>query len=320
MSKSSNKLSQLEGKIWFNGEFVPWQEAKVHVLSHGLHYGTGVFEGVRAYATPKGPAIFRLRDHTTRLFNSAKIVSMELPYGYEELIEAQLDVVAHNNLSDAYIRPLAFYDDTSLGLTISPAHGVNLAIAAWDLGPYLGEEGLKKGIDVCVSSLRRPATSATMLHAKICGNYINSVLAKAEAASNGYAEALLLDQEGYMSEGSGENLFALLDGVLTTPTLESALTGITRDTVMGIARELGIPLEVRRIARDELYCAEEAFLTGTAAEVTPIASIDRRPLGAGSRGPVTERLQAAYFATVTGEREGSAKYLSYIDAKRRKAA
>ena len=319
MSTTSNKLSDCEGKIWFNGEIIPWREAKVHVLTHALHYGTGVFEGVRAYDTPDGPAIFRLEEHTTRLFNSAKIISMKLPFSYEQIFEAQLDIVAKNALSNAYVRPIAFFDDTSLGISVQK-HDVNMAIAAWEWGAYLGKEGLEKGIDVCISSFRRPATSATMLHAKVCGNYINSVLAKQEASQNGYAEALLLDQEGYLSEGSGENVFVLFDGVLTTPAPESALTGITRNTVMQLASELGIPSEVRRIARDELYYAEEAFLTGTAAEVTPIASVDRKTLGEGKRGPITSKLQSEYFATVTGKREGSAKYLSYIDSKRRKAA
>ena len=319
MNNKTNKLSLLEGSIWFNGEFVKWQNAKFHVLSHGLHYGTGVFEGVRAYETPKGSAIFRLNDHTNRFFDSAKIVGIDIPYSFDEINQAQLDVVSANNLSNAYIRPLAFLDDTSLGLTVNQ-HETNVIIAAMNWGAYLGTEGLEKGIAVGISSFRRPDPLATMIHAKVTGNYINSVLANQEAINNGYEEALLLDKNGYVAEGSGENIFLVFNNKLVTPTCESSLNGITRQTICELAKNLDIPITERQIARDELYIADEAFFTGTAAEVTPIRQIDNVKLGNGSRGPITKKIQKMYFDCVQGKLDGYDHYLALNETEAKKVA
>ena len=311
MTEKEEKLSRLQGEIWFDGKFTNWQEATTHVLSHGLHYGTGVFDGVRAYATSTGPAIFRLPEHTNRLLTSAKIIGMEIPYSYQQLYDAQLQAVAINNLDDAYIRPLAFYDSTSLGISVQN-HEVHVCIATWKWGPYLGKEALEKGIHVGVSSFRRPDPNGAMCHAKVCGNYINSVLAKQEAQRAGFAEALLLDSAGCISEGSGENIFVVFGDQLVTPYVHSALNGITRQTIMQLAQDLGIEVREHQLARDELYGADEAFFTGTAAEVTPICMVDHRAIGSGKPGPVTQKIQETYFNCVQGKDERYEDWLTHV--------
>ncbi len=308
-------MTQRSGKLWLNGRLVPAASAKVHVLTHGLHYGTGVFEGVRAYATEHGPAIFRLQDHTRRLLASARVVGMKIPHAFAQLCAAQLSVVKENRLQDAYIRPVAFYADGGLGINVAN-HKVVTVVAAFAFGAYLGKAGVEKGIDVGVSSFRRPDPAGTMVHAKVCGNYINSVMALAEAKRNGYAEAVMLDKDGYLSEGSGENIFLKLNGELVTPTTEASLNGITRQTIIEIAAGLGVEVVERRIARDEIYAAEEAFFTGTAAEVTPIASVDGVKIGTGRRGRLTKKLQQAYFDCVRGRHALSEKHLTYVPRKR----
>ncbi len=300
-----------DGLIWFDGEMVPWREARVHVLTHTLHYGMGVFEGVRAYAAEKGAAIFRLDAHTDRLFRSAHIMNMPMPFSKDELNDAQRAVVRENGLSSAYIRPMAFYGSEGMGLRADNLK-VHVMVAAWEWGAYLGEDGLARGIRVRTSSYTRHHVNVTMCKAKANGHYINSMLALAEAQRDGYDEALLLDVEGFVAEGSGENIFIVRDGVIHTPDLTSALDGITRATIIELAEEMGYRVEVRRITRDEVYVADEAFFTGTAAEVTPIREVDGRAIGAGRRGPVTERLQTRYFDVVHGrapEREG---WLDYV--------
>ena len=279
-------FSDRDGVIWMDGEMVPWREAKVHVLTHSLHYGLGCFEGLRAYATDTGLAVFRLEDHTRRFFNSAKILQMNIPFTARELNQAQLQVVRENHLKTAYIRPLAFYGAEGMGLRADTL-SVHVAIAAWEWGAYLGEEGLRKGIRIRTSSYTRHHPNAAMSKAKANGQYINSILALQEALACGVDEALLLDNQGYVAEGSGENFFMVLDGVIYTPDLSAALPGITRATVIELAAELKIPVRERRITRDEVYVCDEAFFTGTAAEVTPIRELDGRRIGAGERGPVT---------------------------------
>lgn len=289
-----------EGKtIWMDGALVPWGEAKVHVLTHALHYGMGVFEGVRCYQGERGGAIFRLADHTRRLLRSAHILRLRVPYGFEELNRATVETVRANGLTACYIRPIAFLGDGAMGL-YAPENPVHVAIAAWPWGSYLGEEGLVSGIRVQTSSFARHHVNASMTRAKACGYYVNSVLAKMDAKSAGFDEALLLDVDGYVAEGAGENLFIVRDGVIATPPLGSTLEGITRDTILTLAREHGHAVVERRLTRDDVYAADEAFLTGTAAEVTPIRELDFRTIGAGKRGPVTEALQAAYFDAVHG--------------------
>jgi branched-chain amino acid aminotransferase len=300
-----------DGFIWHNGEMVPWREAKVHVLTHTLHYGMGVFEGVRAYETERGPAIFRLEEHTARLFNSAHILGMRLPYDRETLNAAQCDAVRENGLSSAYIRPMCFYGSEGMGLRADNLR-VHCIVAAWHWGSYLGEENMTQGIRVRVSSFTRHHVNATMCRAKANGNYMNSMMALQEALRDGYDEALLLDPDGYVTEGSGENLFLVRDGVLYTPELTSALDGITRRTVMTLADELGLQVVVKRITRDEVYIADEVFFTGTAAEVTPIRSVDGRQIGAGARGPITERLQSMYFEVVKGRSAPHSRWLTYL--------
>jgi branched-chain amino acid aminotransferase len=300
-----------DGLIWHNGKVVPWREAQVHVLTHTLHYGMGVFEGVRAYETPRGPAIFRLRDHTVRLFNSAHILGMRIPYDRETIDEAQRIAVRENALSSAYIRPMCFYGSEGMGLRADNLR-VHCIVAAWDWGSYLGEENMTNGIRVRVSSFTRHHVNATMCRAKANGNYMNSMMALQEAIRDGYDEALLLDAEGYVTEGSGENVFLVRDGVLFTPELTSALDGITRRTVMTLADQIGLQVVTKRITRDEVYIADEAFFTGTAAEVTPIRSVDGRQIGAGTRGPITERLQSMYFDVVQGNSEAHANWLTYL--------
>jgi len=298
--------------IWMDGEFVPWDEAKVHILTHTLHYGNGVFEGTRAYQTDKGLAIFRLRDHTKRLLNSAKIVAINTPYTLEELENAQIELLRKNSFqNNVYIRPLIYLGYGVMGLYHKNAP-VNVAIAAWEWGSYLGDEGLKNGIRVKVSSFTRNSVKSTMGKAKAVANYLNSQMAKYEAIECGYEEALLLDDEGFVAEGSGECLFIVRDGVLISPPNDNSLESITQDTILKIARQKGIAVERRRITRDELYICDEAFFTGTAAEVTPIKEVDARVIGSGKRGPMTKELQDAYFDIVYGRNLEYEDMLTYI--------
>ncbi len=305
------KMADRDGLIWLDGEMVPWREAKVHVLTHTLHYGMGVFEGVRAYRTEQGTAIFRLREHTDRLFNSAHIVGMTIPYDRETLDEAQRAAVRENGLDSAYIRPMCFYGSEGMGLRADNLN-VHCMVAAWEWGAYLGEDNMRDGIRVQVSSFTRHHVNATMCRAKANGNYMNSMMALQEALRNGYDEALLLDVAGYVMEGSGENIFIVREGVLYTPDLTSALDGITRKTVLSLAAELGIKVVEKRITRDEVYIADEAFFTGTAAEVTPIREVDGRAIGKGTRGPITERLQGLYFDQVHGRRDQYPQWLTLV--------
>jgi branched-chain amino acid aminotransferase len=292
-------MADRDGLIWLDGEMVPWREAKTHVLTHTLHYGMGVFEGVRAYNAQQGTAIFRLEEHTDRLFNSAHILGMQMPYDKATLNEAQRAAVRENGLQSAYMRPMAFYGAEGMGLRADNLQ-VHVMVAAWEWGAYLGEDNMKNGIRIRVSSFTRHHVNITMCRAKANGNYMNSMLALQEALDTGYDEALLLDAEGYVMEGSGENIFIVRDGVLYTPDLTSALDGITRRTVIQLAEEAGLKVVEKRITRDEVYIADEAFFTGTAAEVTPIRQVDGRTIGHGSRGPITEKLQTKYFDVVHG--------------------
>ncbi len=302
-------MSDRDGLIWLDGEMVPWREAKTHVLTHTLHYGMGVFEGVRAYRTQRGAAIFRLREHTERLFNSAHILGMKIPYDRETLDQAQRAAVRENGLASAYIRPMCFFGSEGMGLRADNLK-VHCMVAAWEWGAYLGEENMRNGIRIKVSSFTRHHVNITMCRAKANGNYMNSMMALQEALRDGYDEALLLDAEGYVMEGSGENIFIVREGVLYTPDLTSALDGITRKTVIALAAELGIPVVEKRITRDEVYIADEAFFTGTAAEVTPIREVDGRSIGSGRRGPIAEQLQALYFDQVHGRRDEHPEWLT----------
>ncbi|MEO8838272.1 MAG: branched-chain amino acid transaminase [Herbaspirillum sp.] len=292
-------MSDRDGKIWKDGKLIDWRDATIHVLTHSLHYGMGVFEGVRAYETPKGTAIFRLQDHTQRLFNSAKIFRIEIPYDMETVLEAQKQVVRENKLASCYIRPLVWIGDEKLGVS-AKGNTIHLAIAAWPWGAYLGEEGMAKGIRVRVSSFTRHHVNSSLVRAKASGYYINSILANQEALTDGYDEALLLDTEGFVSEGSGENVFIVKGNKLYTPDLASCLDGITRGSVITMAHDLGIEVIEKRITRDEVYCADEAFFTGTAAEVTPIRELDNRQIGIGHCGPITEKIQTLFFDIVAG--------------------
>ena len=300
-----------DGFIWMDGELVPWREAQVHVLTHTLHYGMGVFEGVRAYETGDKPAVFRLQDHTRRLFDSAKIMGMEIPYDEDTVNQAQLDVLRANKLKSAYLRPMAFYGSEGMGLR-ADGLSVHLSIAAWEWGAYLGAENLERGIRIKTSSFTRHHVNISMCKAKANGQYINSMLALREALADGYDEALLLDTEGFVAEGSGENFFIVRKGVIYTPDLTSSLEGITRSTIMALAADLGLEVRERRITRDEVYICDEAFFSGTAAEVTPIRELDNRPIGNGSRGPVTEKLQSLYFDTVAGRNNKHADWLTNV--------
>lgn len=304
-------MADRDGVIWLDGELVPWREAKIHVLTHTLHYGMGVFEGVRAYKTAKGTAIFRLQEHTDRLFRSAHIMNMKMRFSKEEVNEATRAAVRENNLESAYIRPMVFYGSEGMGLRADNLK-THLMIAAWTWGAYMGAENLEKGIKVRVSSYTRHHVNISMCKAKANGHYINSMLALQEALACGCDEALLLDTEGYVAEGSGENIFVIRDGVMYTPELTSALDGITRNTIFSLAAELGISVREKRITRDEVYVADEAFFTGTAAEVTPIRSLDGRVIGNGGRGPITERLQTSYFDVVHGRSEAHKKWLTLV--------
>jgi len=304
-------MSDRDGFIWFNGKLVDWRDANIHVLTHSLHYGMSVFEGVRAYQTDRGPAIFRLKEHTQRWFNSAKILQMQMPYSMDEMIAAQLEVVRANQLESCYLRPIAWIGSEKLG--ISPkGNRIMVSIAAWQWGAYLGEDGINKGIRVKTSSYSRHHVNVSLVRAKASGYYINSILANQEVTANGYDEALLLDTDGYVSEGSGENVFIVRDGILFTPDLASCLAGITRDSILTIAKDMGIEIREKRITRDEMYCADEAFFTGTAAEVTPIRELDDRMIGDGKRGPITEKIQKIFFDTVKGHNETYRSWLSYV--------
>ncbi|MGR8918646.1 MAG: branched-chain amino acid transaminase [Gammaproteobacteria bacterium] len=300
-----------DGVIWMDGEKVPWREANVHVLTHSLHYGVGAFEGIRAYETDKGTAIFRLDDHIRRLFDTAHILEMNVPFSHETIVDACIESVKDNGLASAYIRPLVYYGSEGMGLHASDL-STHVAIASWFWGAYLGAEALEKGIRIKTSSYTRHLVNSVMCRAKACGNYINSILALQEAARDGYDEALLLDSEGMVAEGSGENIFIVRKGVVYTPEITSALEGITRETVMTLAAEEGIAVVEKRITRDEIYIADEAFFTGTAAEVTPIRELDNRQIGAGSIGPVTRKLQQAYLDLVTGRRPGPPEWLTLV--------
>ena len=304
-------MSDRDGFIWQDGKLVPWREASTHVLTHSLHYGMAVFEGVRAYKTDKGTAIFRLQDHTQRLLRSAHIFQMDMPFDVEALNEAQKEVIRANNLESGYIRPLAFYGSEKMGVSPKGAK-VHVIVAAWPWGAYLGEEGMQRGIRIKTSSYTRHHVNITMVRAKASGNYMNSILANNEALTDGYDEAMLLDPEGYVCEGAGENIFIVRNGKLYTPDLTSCLEGITRATVIQLAGEMGIEVIEKRITRDEVYCADEAFFTGTAAEVTPIRELDNRQIGVGHRGPVTKALQEKYFDVVNGRSEAHADWLAYV--------
>ncbi len=292
-------MADRDGWIWMDGEFVPWRDAKIHVLTHTLHYGMGVFEGVRAYKTGAGPAIFRLKEHTQRLLNSAKIFQMRVPFDADTLEQAQREVVKCNQLESCYIRPLIWIGSEKLGIGARD-NKIHASISAWPWGAYLGEDGLNNGIRVKTSSFSRHHVNVSLVRAKACGYYINSILANQEVTVHGYDEALLLDTDGYVSEGSGENVFIVKNGKIYTPDLASCLDGITRDAVMTMAHDLGIQTIEKRITRDEMYCADEAFFTGTAAEITPIRELDDRAIGNGKRGPITEKLQSLFFDIVAG--------------------
>ena len=304
-------MADRDGVIWYDGKMVPWRDANTHVLTHTLHYGLGVFEGLRAYETDQGPAIFRLQEHTDRLFNSAHIFMMKMPYDKATLMQAQCDVVKQNKLASGYIRPIAFYGAEAMGLSARTL-SVHVAIAAWPWGTYLGAEALENGIRVKTSSFTRHHVNINMCRAKSVTTYANSILANQEVALNGYDEALLLDVEGYVAEGSGENIFIVKQGKLYTPDLTSCLEGITRASIMELAAELGIPVIEKRITRDEIYCAEEAFFTGTAAEVTPIRELDNRMIGAGKRGPITAKIQTLFFNCVKGKAKNHENWLTLV--------
>ncbi|ORF36612.1 branched-chain amino acid transaminase [Snodgrassella alvi] len=304
-------MADQDGFIWFNGNLVEWRNAQTHVLTHTLHYGMGVFEGVRAYETQNGTAIFRLQDHTKRLFNSAKITGMHLPFTMEEINQAHIEVVKANKLASCYFRPMAFYGSNKLGVA-PDQNDVQVIVAAWPWGAYLGEEGMQKGIRVQISSFTRHHPNITMIKAKANGNYMNSIMANTEATRNGYDEAIMLDSNGFVAEGSGENIFIVNDGKLYTPALDAALDGITRRTVMAIAAEMNLTVTEKHITRDEVYCADEVFFTGTAAEVTPIREVDGRVIGCGSRGTLTTEIQQRYFDIVHGKNTKYESWLTYI--------
>lgn len=301
-------MSDRDGIIWYDGKLVPWRDATTHVLTHSLHYGLSVFEGVRAYSTDIGTAIFRLQDHTRRLFSSCHIYQIDIPFDQDTLNQAQLDVVRENGLESCYIRPLVFYGSEKMGVSPKGAQ-VHVAIAAWPWGAYLGEEALAQGIRVKISSYAKQHVNATMPRAKVASTYATSILANAEALDHGYDEAILLDTSGFVAEGSGENLFVVRDGVVYEPEISCALTGITRASVHALAADLGFSVQTRRLTRDDLYIADEAFFTGTAAEVTPIRDIDGRTIGSGKRGPITEKIQKAFFDVVNGK---NAKYHHWL--------
>lgn len=304
-------MSDRDGLIWYDGKLVPWRDATTHVLTHSLHYGLSVFEGVRAYKTVSGTAIFKLKEHTDRLFNSAHIYRMPMPFDKATLMEAQKEVVRANKLESCYLRPIAFYGSEKMGVSPRGAK-THVAIAAWPWGAYLGEDGLEKGIRVKTSSYTRHHVNATMARAKVASTYSNSILANMEATEDGYDEALLLDVDGFVAEGAGENLFIVKDGVIYEPELGSALIGITRASVIALAKDLGLTVVSRRMTRDDIYIADEAFFTGTAAEVTPIRELDNRTIGSGSRGPITAKIQSLFFDVVNGKVPAHADWLSPV--------
>lgn len=307
-------MLQATEKIWMNGSFVKWDEAKVHILTHSLHYGTAVFEGIRCYKSDTDSAVFKLREHVDRFFNSAHICQMEMPFTREAVAEAILETIRINKIDACYIRPLAYIGYGAMGI-YPKENPVQVSIAVWPWGSYLGEDGLKNGIRVKISSFSRPHVNATMVRSKTTANYANSLLAKREALSDGYDEAMLLDIDGYVAEGSGENIFIVRNGVIKTPPLTSILEGITRDTVMQLAAERGMRLVEERFTRDEVYIADEAFFTGTAAEITPIREVDNRTIGPGKPGPVTKELQSAFFDIVQGRDGRHADWLTYVHGK-----
>ena len=304
-------MDDKDGVIWLDGEWLPWRDARVHVLTHTLHYGVGVFEGLRAYNSEQGTAIFRLREHTDRLFRSAHILNMAIPFDKNTLNQAQCEAVSSNNLESAYIRPMCFFGSEEMGLRADNLK-VHVMIAAWEWGSYLGAENMENGLRVKTSSFTRNHINSVMCKAKANGNYMNSILALQEALHAGYDEALLLDHEGYVAEGSGENIFIARNGKLYTPELTSALEGITRDTIFFIAGKIGLEVIEKRITRDEVYVADEAFFTGTAAEVTPIRELDDRTIGKGGRGPLTQKLQSLYFDYVYGRQADHQKWLTPV--------
>ena len=312
-------MADRDGWIWYDGKLVPWRDATTHVLTHSLHYGLAVFEGLRAYKTVGGTAIFRLKEHTDRLYNSAHIYMMKIPYPRDVLMAAHKEVVRANKLESCYLRPIAFYGSEKMGVSPKGAT-VHVAIAAWPWGAYLGAEGLQKGIRIKTSSFARHHVNVSMCRAKYSGTYANSILANVEATEHGYDEGLLLDVDGFVAEGAGENLFVVKNGKIYEPELTSALIGITRETVIQLAADLGYEVRAKRITRDDLYIADEAFFTGTAAEVTPIREVDGRQIGAGRRGPLTAKLQKAFFDLVNGKNKRYAQWLSPVyDAKAKPA-
>jgi len=312
MSSVALSMEDRDGKIWMDGQMVDWRDAKIHVLTHTLHYGCGAFEGVRAYNTAGGTAIFRLEEHTKRLFNSAKILRMKIPFSQQDVMEAQRAVVRENKLKSGYLRPLTWLGSEKLGVS-AKGNKIHLMVAAWAWGAYLGEEGMTHGIRVKISSYTRHHVNITMTQAKAVGNYVNSTLANMEARDDGYDEALLLDASGFVSEGPGENIFTIKGGVVYTPDLSAgALDGITRNTILHICKDLGLELVQKRITRDEVYISDEAFFTGTAAEVTPIRELDRIEIGTGSRGPITEKIQSAFLDIVNGRNPKYAAWLSKV--------
>ncbi|MFL6580048.1 MAG: branched-chain amino acid transaminase [Burkholderiales bacterium] len=304
-------MADRDGVIWYDGKLVPWRDANTHVLTHSLHYGLAVFEGLRAYKTSSGTAIFRLKEHTERMFNSAHIYMMKIPYDRETLMAAQKEVVRANKLDSCYVRPIAFYGSEKMGVSPKGAR-VHVAIAAWPWGAYLGADGIEKGIRVKTSSYARHHVNVSMCRAKYSGTYANSILANMEATEHGYDEGLLLDVDGFVAEGAGENLFMVKNNRIFEPELNSALIGITRDSVIVLASELGYTVDAKRITRDDLYIADEVFFTGTAAEVTPVREVDGRTVGAGKRGPLTEKLQGMFFDVVNGRTEKYRHWLHYV--------
>lgn len=304
-------MADRDGLIWFDGELVPWRDAQVHVLTHTLHYGMGCFEGVRAYATDRGAAIFRLKEHTDRLFDSAKILGMDMPYSKEEILEAQRAAVRENGLDEAYLRPMVFFGSEGMGLRADNLK-THVIVAAWEWPSYMSPEARELGLKVQTSSFTRHHVNIAVTRAKANGQYINSMMALAEAQRGGYDEALMLDPQGYAAEGSGENLFMVKNGIIYTPMLTSCLNGITRNTVLHMAEHLGYELREKLITRDEIYIADEAFFTGTAAEVLPIRELDGRTIGEGRRGPITEKIQSLFFDVVRGKQAIDASWLTPV--------
>ncbi|MCX6798919.1 MAG: branched-chain amino acid transaminase [Candidatus Diapherotrites archaeon] len=297
--------------IWLNGSLVPWADAKVHFLTHALHYGSAVFEGIRCYDTGKWPAVFRLKDHVARLFYSAEVFKMEIPYSQTQAYNAVIDTVKANKLRECYIRPIAFYGYGQMGLNPIGAK-VDFGVAAWPWGAYLGKEGIEKGVSMRISSWVRPPTNVMPTNAKVSGNYVNSILAKVEAIRTGFEEAILLDNNGNVAECTGENIFIVRNGALITPPTDNTLKGITRDSIMQIARDLGIEVREKLFKKEELYAADEAFVTGTAAEITPIRTVDNKQIGFGKPGPITKKLMAKYGEVIHGKDKQYEKWLDYV--------